>query len=62
MTREGALVKVLNTQHLQAQANSITVAPRPRRVSDVDWLATRGIPRLAVAVERDVYIFPISEE
>ncbi|KAI5124016.1 hypothetical protein M0805_003848 [Coniferiporia weirii] len=60
VTPKGAVINVNNMDHLQSQAASIEIATRPHHVTDFDWLATRGTPRLAVAVERDVYVFPIS--
>jgi len=59
-TGKGAAVQIHNVNHLKASATVITVAPRPHRVIDFDWLATRGTPRIAAAVGHDVLIFPIS--
>ena len=58
----GAEIWLNNVNHLQTQATSITIAPRPHRVIDFDWLATRGVPRIVAAVGKDVVIFSISEE
>lgn len=57
---KGAAIQIHNVNHLSASATVITVAPRPHRVIDFDWLATRGTPRIAAAVGHDVLIFPIS--
>jgi len=59
-TGKGAAIQIHNVNHLNASATVITVAPRPHRVIDFDWLATRGTPRIAAAVGHDVLIFPIS--
>lgn len=59
-TSSGAVVKVMSVYHLGAQASTIQVAPKPHEVADFDWVATRGVPKLAVAVGRDVHVFPIS--
>ncbi|THH10858.1 hypothetical protein EW145_g1064 [Phellinidium pouzarii] len=60
VTSGGAVINVDNVRHLQTQATAIEIAPRPHRVTDFDWLASGNTPRLAVAVGRDVYVFPIS--
>lgn len=62
MSSKGAVINVNSVYHLQTQATSIQIAPRPHRVTDFDWIGTRGTPRLAAAVGREIYIFPISVE
>lgn len=62
VTPGGAVIKVMSVYHLGSQTSTIQIAPKPHKVSDFDWVASRGVPRLAVAVGRDVYIFPISVE
>ena len=59
-TSSGAVVKVISVYHLGTQTSTIQIAPKPHEVADFDWVATRGVPKLAVAVGRNVYVFPIS--
>lgn len=59
-TMKGAIINVSNIYHLKSQPASITIAPRPHRIIDFDWLATKGTPRLVAGVGKDLYIFPIS--
>ncbi|KAH8117143.1 hypothetical protein DFH11DRAFT_983710 [Phellopilus nigrolimitatus] len=59
-TSKGAVVNIYSSFHLQTQATTFQISPRPHRLTDFDWMATRGTPRLAAAVGRVVYIFPIS--
>ncbi|KAJ3788791.1 WD40-repeat-containing domain protein [Lentinula aff. detonsa] len=59
---KGAIVHVYSTNYVYAQPTVFNVSPRPQYVRDFDFLATRGIPRLAVAVGRSVVIFPIGVE
>ncbi|KAL5490128.1 hypothetical protein ACEPAI_4961 [Sanghuangporus weigelae] len=60
MTSNGGVISVYSIHHLQAQTATIQIAPQPHRVIDFDWIGNRGTPRLAAAVGRDVFIFPIS--
>ncbi|KAJ3761852.1 hypothetical protein EV360DRAFT_36960 [Lentinula raphanica] len=59
---KGAVVHVYSTNYVYAQPTVFNVSQRPQYVRDFDFLATRGIPRLAVAVGRSVAIFPIGVE
>jgi hypothetical protein len=47
---------------VHAQPNAISIATRPHRIRDFDFLATRGIPRIAAAVGREVIIFSIAAD
>lgn len=59
---KGAVIHVHNMAFAHAQPNVITVAPRPHRITDFDFLATRGIPRVAAAVGREVIVFSIAAD
>ncbi|KAH7877767.1 hypothetical protein F5879DRAFT_970283 [Lentinula edodes] len=59
---KGAIIHVYSTNYIYAQPTVFNVSSRPQFVRDFDFLATRGIPRLAVAVGRSVVIFPIGVE
>lgn len=56
----GAIINVNSVYHLQTQAAPIQIAPRPHRVTDFDWIGTRGTPRLAAVLGKEIFIFPIS--
>jgi hypothetical protein len=47
---------------VHAQPNAISIAGHPHRIRDFDFLATRGIPRIAAAVGREVVIFSIAAD
>ncbi|KIP02652.1 hypothetical protein PHLGIDRAFT_26486 [Phlebiopsis gigantea 11061_1 CR5-6] len=59
---KGAVVHVHNTGYLQAQPTVFSVAPRPAYVRDFDFLAAKGIPRIAAAVGRELVVFYIGVE
>ncbi|KIK63831.1 hypothetical protein GYMLUDRAFT_71952 [Collybiopsis luxurians FD-317 M1] len=59
---KGAVVHVHSTNYVYAQPTVFNISARPHFVRDFDFLGTRGIPRLAVAVGRSVVIFPIGVE
>jgi hypothetical protein len=59
---KGAIVHVYSTNYVLAQPTVFNISSRPHFVRDFDFLATRGIPRLAVAVGRSIVIFPIGVE
>ena len=56
---KGAIVHIHNTNYLQAQPTVFSIHPPPHIVRDFDFLALRGIPRIAVAVGRTIVVFPI---
>lgn len=56
---KGGVIHVYNTNYLQAQPTVFAIAPRPLYVRDFDFVAEKGIPRIAAAVGRDVVIFYI---
>ena len=47
---------------IRAQPNVIHIAPRPHRIRDFDFFASRGIPRIAAAVGREIIIFSIAAD
>ncbi|KAG6865870.1 hypothetical protein C0991_010951 [Blastosporella zonata] len=55
----GAVIHVHNTNYLQAQPTEFSLLPKPHLIQDFDFLALRGIPRIAAAVGRKIFIFPI---
>ncbi|EMD34509.1 hypothetical protein CERSUDRAFT_159048 [Gelatoporia subvermispora B] len=55
----GAVIHVHNTGYVHAQPTVFSVGPRPLFVRDFDFLAARGIPRIAAAVGRELVIFYI---
>uniref|UniRef100_A0A0W0FFP2 Uncharacterized protein n=1 Tax=Moniliophthora roreri TaxID=221103 RepID=A0A0W0FFP2_MONRR len=59
---KGAIIHVYNTGYVHAQPTQFELGARPHFVRDFDFVASRGIPRLAAAVGRCVYIFPIGVE
>ena len=59
---KGAVIHVHNTTYVQAEPTAFTVGNRPQFVRDFDFLADRGIPRIAAAVGREVVIFYIGIE
>lgn len=56
---KGAIVQVYNINFIQAQPTVFNLRPRPHFLRDFDFLAMRGIPRIAAAVGHTVMIFPI---
>lgn len=56
---KGAIVQVYNVNFIQAQPTIFNLRPRPHFVRDFDFLAMRGIPRIAAAVGHTVMIFSI---
>ena len=61
-TSRGAVIHVYNTGYLQAQPTVFNISPRPLYVRDFDFLAQKGIPRIAAAVGRELVIFYIGVE
>ncbi|KAK1229065.1 hypothetical protein PQX77_007881 [Marasmius sp. AFHP31] len=59
---KGAVIHVYNTGYVHAQPTTFEISTRPHFVRDFDFVASRGIPRLAAAVGRSVVIFPIGVE
>ncbi|EIM82598.1 uncharacterized protein STEHIDRAFT_103130 [Stereum hirsutum FP-91666 SS1] len=63
---KGALLNIYNSSyagaHSTAQPTVFTFGPRPLRVQDFDFLAMRGIPRIAAAVGRELIVFLIGVE
>ncbi|KAG7092201.1 hypothetical protein E1B28_008569 [Marasmius oreades] len=59
---KGAVIHVYNTGYVHAQPTMFEISSRPHFVRDFDFVASRGIPRLAAAVGRSVVIFPIGVE
>ena len=51
-----------NTSYLSAAPTVFAVAPRPLYVCDFDFIAQKGIPRIAAAVGRELVIFYIGVE
>lgn len=56
---KGAIIQVYNINFIQAQPTVFNLRPRPHFLRDFDFLAMRGIPRIAAAVGQTVMIFPI---
>ncbi|KAI0956944.1 hypothetical protein AcW1_005499 [Taiwanofungus camphoratus] len=56
---KGAVIHVYNVGYVHAQPTVFNVASRPLYVRSFDFLAARGIPRIAAGVGRDVVIFSI---
>ncbi|KAH9951421.1 WD40-repeat-containing domain protein [Amylocystis lapponica] len=56
---KGAVIHVHNTNFIHAQPTVFPVASRPQYVRSFDFLAGRGIPRIAAGVGREVVIFYI---
>ncbi|EIN07588.1 hypothetical protein PUNSTDRAFT_70465 [Punctularia strigosozonata HHB-11173 SS5] len=59
---KGATIHLYNTQYVHTPPSALSVAPRPHKIRDFDFLALPGIPRIAAAVGREVIIFPIGME
>ncbi|THH20935.1 hypothetical protein EW146_g496 [Bondarzewia mesenterica] len=59
---KGAVIHVYNAFHIHAEPTVFNIGPRPLRVHDFDFLATRGIPRIAAAVGRQLIVFCIGVE
>ena len=55
----GAVVHVHNAAYPHAPPTAFHVAPRPLHVRAFDFVAGRGVPRIAAAVGRDVVVFYI---
>ncbi|KAL1743294.1 WD40-repeat-containing domain protein [Schizophyllum fasciatum] len=55
----GAILHVHNLGYLTQQPTQLAVAAKPHYVRDFDFLATRGVPRIAAAVGRSLVIMPI---
>lgn len=59
---KGAIIHVYNTGYIHAQPTVFNIGLRPLTVRSFDFLAGRGIPRIAAAVGRDLVIFYIGVE
>ncbi|KII88799.1 hypothetical protein PLICRDRAFT_110292 [Plicaturopsis crispa FD-325 SS-3] len=59
---KGGVIHVHNAAYVHAQPTVFNVAPRPHRVRDFDFVALPGIPRVAAAVGRDLFVFSIGVE
>lgn len=56
---KGAVVHIHNTNYLQAQPTILSVDTRPHMIHDFDFLAVRGVPRIAAAVGQSLVVFSI---
>ena len=56
---KGAAIHVHNVTYTHAQPTVFEVAQRPLFVRSFDFVAARGIPRIAAAVGREVVVFYI---
>ncbi|KAG6850464.1 hypothetical protein H0H93_012885 [Arthromyces matolae] len=56
---QGAVIHIHNTNYLHAQPTELTVLDKPHFIQDFDFLALRGIPRIAAAVGRRIFVFPM---
>ncbi|KAG6861745.1 hypothetical protein C0995_012750 [Termitomyces sp. Mi166 len=56
---QGAIIHIHNTNYLQAQPTEFSLFQKPHFIQDFDFLGLRGIPRIAAAVGKKIYIFPI---
>jgi len=56
---KGAVIHIHNVNYLQTQPSIFNLLPKPHIVQDFDFLALRGVPRIAAAVGRSVFIFAI---
>lgn len=55
----GAILHVHNLGYLSQQPTQLAIAAKPHYVRDFDFLATRGVPRIAAAVGRSLVVMPI---
>jgi len=60
--KRGAVLHVHNIGYVNAQPSIISVAPRPHRIRDFDFMALRGQPLLAIASGQRVAVFSIGDE
>ena len=56
---QGAVIHIHNTNYLQAQLTEFSLLQKPHFIQDFDFLVLRGIPRIAAAVGKKIFIFPI---
>ena len=59
---KGAVVHVYNTTYVNAQPATLNIASQPQYVRDFDFMGSKGIPRIASAVGRELIIFSIGLE
>ncbi|KAF9002014.1 hypothetical protein BDQ17DRAFT_1327033 [Cyathus striatus] len=59
---KGAVIHVHNFNYVHAQPTAFNLHARPHYIKDFDFMATRGIPRIAAAVGREVVVFSIGVE
>ncbi|KAF8652697.1 hypothetical protein AX16_004201 [Volvariella volvacea WC 439] len=59
---KGAIIHVHNVNYIHTQPTAFNLDSRPHFVRDFDFLALRGIPRVAAAVGKRVIIFSIGVE
>lgn len=59
---KGAVIHLHNANYINAVPTVLGIAPHPLHVRTFDWLAGRGIPRIAAGVGREVIIFYIGTE
>ena len=59
---KGAVIHLHNANYINAVPTVLGIAPHPLHVRTFDWLAGKGIPRIAAGVGRDVVIFYIGTE
>jgi hypothetical protein len=56
---KGAVIHVHNTNYIHASPTIFNLHPKPLLVRDFDFLGMRGVPRIAAAVGRTVFVFTI---
>ncbi|KAJ8515531.1 hypothetical protein ONZ45_g7076 [Pleurotus djamor] len=56
---KGAIIHMHNVTYVHAQPTVFNILPRPHFVRDFDFMASPGIPRLAVALGTELVSFPI---
>ncbi|TFY53946.1 hypothetical protein EVJ58_g9153 [Rhodofomes roseus] len=59
---KGAAIHLHNANYINAVPTVLGIAPHPLHVRTFDWLAEKGIPRIAAGVGREVVIFYIGTE
>ena len=59
---KGAVLHLHNANYINALPTVLGIAPHPLHVRTFDWLAGKGIPRIAAGVGREVVIFYIGTE
>lgn len=53
------MLQVFNVAYIHAEPAVFNLGPRPLRIQDFDFLALKGIPRIAAAVGRELVVFYI---